>query len=75
MADPCHPLPSCAAHQCYYVWIGQNKKEKKVRKWDRKMERQIEREQQERGLSADYSGLEYLECKESNHGAVPGILP
>ncbi len=32
--------------------------------------------QQERGLSdTDYSGLEYLECEESNHGAVPGILP
>jgi hypothetical protein len=32
--------------------------------------------QQERGLSAtDYSGLDYLECEESNHGAVPDILP
>ncbi len=31
--------------------------------------------QQEKGLSdTDYSGLDYLECKESNHGAVPGIL-
>ncbi len=47
-----------------------------MRKWDRIIERQIEREQQEKGLSdTDYSGLEYLECEESNHGAVPGILP
>jgi hypothetical protein len=62
--------------QCCYVWSGQNKKENKARKWDRIIERQIEREQQERGLSdTDYSGLEYLECEESNHGAVPGILP